>query len=253
MIDAHAHLDDRRFGDDLDAVVARASEAGIDRVLSCAEDLASSERNVLIARRHQSVRIAVGVHPHRAESWSSDVLGMIDRLARDTHVVAIGEIGIDLSGRSAPREAQEAAFLAQLALANVLGLPVVVHVRDAGELARDLVDRAGGARGMVHCFSDGPEEVDEWMRRGFFVSFAGTVTYPKNDLLRRAAARASADRILVETDAPYLTPQARRGERNEPAFVLETLSAVASARGRDPVELGPRIAENARKLFGDRF
>ena len=253
MIDAHAHLDDRRFIDDLDAVVARASEAGIDRVLSCAEDLASSERNVLIARRHQSVRIAVGVHPHRAESWSSDVLGMIDRLARDTHVVAIGEIGIDLSGRSAPREAQEAAFLAQLALANVLGLPVVVHVRDAGELARDLVDRAGGARGMVHCFSDGPEEVDEWMRRGFFVSFAGTVTYPKNDLLRRAAARASADRILVETDAPYLTPQARRGERNEPAFVLETLSAVASARGRDPVELGPRIAENARKLFGDRF
>ena len=253
MIDAHAHLDDRRFGDDLDAVVARASAAGIDRVLSCAEDLASSERNVLIARRHQSVRIAVGVHPHRAESWSSDVLGMIDRLARDTHVVAIGEIGIDLSGRSAPREAQEAAFLAQLALANVLGLPVVVHVRDAGELARDLVDRAGGARGMVHCFGEGPEEVDEWMRRGFFVSFAGTVTYPKNDLLRRAAARASADRILVETDAPYLTPQARRGERNEPAFVLETLSAVASARGRDPVELGPRIAENARKLFGDRF
>ena len=253
MIDAHAHLDDRRFGDDLDAVVARASAAGIDRVLSCAEDLASSERNVLIARRHQSVRVAVGVHPHRAESWSSDVLGMIDRLARDTHVVAIGEIGIDLSGRSAPREAQEAAFLAQLALANVLGLPVVVHVRDAGELTRDLVDRAGGARGMVHCFSDGPEEVDEWMRRGFFVSFAGTVTYPKNDLLRRAAARASADRILVETDAPYLTPQARRGERNEPAFVLETLSAVASARGRDPVELGPRIAENARKLFGDRF
>ena len=253
MIDAHAHLDDRRFIDDLDAVLARASAAGIDRVLSCAEDLASSERSVLIARRHGSVRVAVGVHPHRAESWSSDVLGMIDRLARDTHVVAIGEIGIDLSGRSAPRQAQEAAFLAQLALANVLGLPVVVHVRDAGELARELVDRAGGARGMVHCFSEGPEEVDEWMRRGFFVSFAGTVTYPKNDALRRAAARAPADRVLVETDAPYLTPQARRGERNEPAFVLETLSAVASARGRDPVELGPRIAENAQKLFGDRF
>jgi TatD DNase family protein len=253
VIDAHAHLDDRRFMDDLDAVLARASAAGVDRVLSCAEDLASSERNVLIARRHDSVRIAVGVHPHRAESWSTDVLGMIDRLARDTHVVAIGEIGIDLSGRSAPREAQEGAFLAQLALANVLGLPVVVHVRDAGELARDLVDRAGGARGLVHCFSEGPEEVDEWMRRGFFVSFAGTVTYPKNEALRRAAARASADRILVETDAPYLTPQTRRGERNEPAFVLETLAAVAAARGCDPAELGLRIAENARKLFGDRF
>jgi len=253
VIDAHAHLDDRRFIDDLDAVIARASAAGIERVLSCAEDLASSERNVLIARRHHSVRVAVGVHPHRAQSWSPDVLGMIDRLARDEHVVAIGEIGIDLSGRSAPREAQEAAFLAQLALANVLGLPVVVHVRDAGQLARELVDHAGGARGMVHCFSEGPEEVDEWMRRGFSVSFAGTVTYPKNDALRRAAARASADRILVETDAPYLTPQARRGERNEPAFVLETLASVAAARGRLPAELGLQIAQNAQKLFGDRF
>jgi TatD DNase family protein len=253
VIDAHAHLDDRRFSDDLDAVLARASAAGIERVLSCAEDLASSERNVLIARRYPSVRVAVGVHPHRSESWSSDVLGMIDRLARDARVVAIGEIGIDLSGRSAPREAQETAFLAQLALANVLGLPVVVHVRDAGQLARELVDRAGGARGMVHCFSEGPEEVDEWMRRGFSVSFAGTVTYPKNDALRRAAARASADRILVETDAPYLSPQARRGERNEPAFVRETLAAVAAARGRDAAELGLGIAENAQKLFGDRF
>ena len=253
MIDAHAHLDDRRFSDDLDAVLARASAAGIERVLSCADDLASSERTVVIARRHPSVRVAVGVHPHRAESWNADVLRMIDRLARDERVVAIGEIGIDLSGRSAPREAQEAAFLAQLALANVLGMPVVVHVRDAGPLVRELVDRAGGARGMVHCFSEGPDEVDEWLRRGFAVSFAGTVTYPKNDALRRAAARASADRLLVETDAPYLAPQARRGSRNEPAFVLETLAAVAAARAEEPDALGRQIAENAQKLFGDRF
>jgi TatD DNase family protein len=253
VIDAHAHLDDRRFADDLDAVLARATAAGITRVLSCADDLASSERHVLIARRHRAVRIAVGVHPHRAESWNADVRGMIDRLARDEHVVAIGEIGIDLSGRSAPREAQEAAFLAQLQLARSLDLPVVVHVREAGPLVRALVDRAGGARGMIHCFSEGPDEVDEWMRRGFMVSFAGPVTYPKNDALRLAAARASADRILVETDAPYLTPQARRGERNEPAFVLETLAAVAAARGAEPEALGRQVAENAQKLFGIRW
>jgi len=253
VIDAHAHLDDRRFADDLDAVLARATAAGIDRVLSCAEDLASSERNVLIARRHPSVRIAVGVHPHRAESWSDAVSAMIDRLARDEHVVAIGEIGIDLSGRSSPQAAQEAAFLAQLALASALDLPVVVHVRDAGPLARALVDRAGGARGMVHCFSEGPDEVDEWLRRGFAVSFAGPVTYPKNEALRQAAARASADRILVETDAPYLAPQARRGERNEPAFVLETLAALAVARGEAPAALGRQVTENARKLFGTRW
>ena len=253
MIDAHAHLDDRRFSDDLDAVLARAAAAGIERVLSCADDLASSERNILIARRHKAVRVAVGVHPHRAESWSDAVSAMVDRLARDEHVVAIGEIGIDLSGRSAPREAQENAFLAQLALARSLDLPVVVHVREAGPLVRALVDRAGGARGMIHCFSEGPDEVDEWMRRGFAVSFAGPLTYPKNDALRLAAARAAADRLLVETDAPYLTPQARRGSRNEPAFVLDTLAALAAARRAEPSDLGRQVAENARKLFGIRW
>jgi TatD DNase family protein len=253
VIDAHAHLDDRRFADDLDAVLARAKAAGIERVLSCADDLASSERTVLIARRHPAVRVAVGVHPHRAESWSDAVSGMVDRLARDGRVVAIGEIGLDYSGRSAPRDAQERAFTEQLGLARSLDLPVVIHVRDAGPETRALVDRAGGARGMVHCFSEGPDEADEWTRRGLFVSFAGPVTYPKNDGLRRAAARVDADRILVETDAPYLAPQARRGGRNEPAFVLDTLAAVAAARGLDPAELGRRIAENGRKLFGDRF
>jgi TatD DNase family protein len=253
VIDAHAHLDDRRFADDLDAVMARAAAAGVARVLSCAGDLASSERTVLIARRYPSVRVAVGVHPHHAGSWSDAVSGMVNRLARDQHVVAIGEIGMDLSGRSAPREAQETAFLAQLALARALDLPVVVHVRESGPVARELIDRAGGARGMVHCYSEGPDEVGEWMRRGFAVSFAGTVTYPKNGSLRLAAAGVAAERILVETDAPYLAPQARRGERNEPAFVLETLAAVAAARGEEPAELGRQVGENARKLFGDRF
>lgn len=253
MIDAHAHLDDRRFAVDLDAVLARASAAGIERVLSCGDDLASSERTVLIARRHPAVRVAVGIHPHRAESWNADVRRRIDGLARDEHVVAIGEIGIDLSGRSAPREAQERAFAEQLALARMLDLPVVVHVREAGPLARELVDRAGGARGMVHCFSEGPDEVDLWTRRGFAVSFAGTVTYPKNGPLREAASRTAPDRILVETDAPYLAPQARRGQRNEPAFVVETLAAVASARGDAPAELGRRVSENARKVFGNRW
>lgn len=178
---------------------------------------------------------------------------MLDRLARDERVVAIGEIGLDLSGRSAPLAAQESAFLAQLELAKGLELPVVVHVREAGSLARALVDRAGGARGMIHCFSEGPDEVDEWARRGFAVSFAGPVTYPKNAALRQAAARVSADRILLETDAPYLAPQARRGERNEPAFVLEILSVVAAARREEPAELGRQVAENARKLFGIRW
>ena len=252
-IDAHAHLQDPKLAHDLDDVVGRASDAGVERILSCGEDVASSGRTLRIAERHALVRVAVGVHPHRAASWSDDVARTLTRLAQDTRVVAIGEIGVDLSGRSAPQPDQERAFEAQLRLARDLDLPVVVHVRDAGALARGVVDRVGGVRGMIHCFSEGAAQVAEWCERGFFVSFAGTVTYPKNGALREAVAAAPADRILIETDAPYLAPQRHRGDRNEPAFVLETLAAVAAARGTTADALGSAIAANARALFGARW
>ncbi len=253
MIDAHAHLDDPRFTDDLEAVLARAAAKGVERILSCGEDQASSERNVLIARRHTEVLAAVGVHPHRAESWSAHAALMFELLARDVRVVAIGEIGMDLSGRSAPLAAQESALIGQLELAARLGLPVVVHVRDAGPQIRALIDRVPGTRGMVHCYSEGPDEIDEWIRRGFAFSFAGTVTYPRSDRLREAARRVPEERLLVETDAPYLAPQSRRGLRNEPAFAADTLAAIAALRGADPAALGLQVARNARSLFGIRW
>jgi TatD DNase family protein len=253
VIDAHAHLDDPKLAADLDAVVARAAAAGIDRILSCGQDLPSSEETLAIARRHGTVRVAVGVHPHRAESWGDDVAEGIRRLAQDQRVVAIGEIGIDLSGRSAPREAQERAFAAELDLARELDLPVVVHVRDAGEAARAIVDHAGPARGMIHCYSEGPHEVGEWLRRGFVISFAGPVTYPKNGALRRAATSVPAESLLVETDCPYLAPQSRRGQRNEPAYVVETLAAIAALRSVTPDALGSSVAANAARLFGARW
>jgi TatD DNase family protein len=250
VIDAHAHLDDPKLVADVDAVVARAAAAGIDRILSCGQDLASSEATIAVARRHAAVRVAVGVHPHRAATWSDAVADRLRGLAKDGRVVAIGEIGIDLSGRSAPRDAQERAFAAQLVLARELDLPVVVHVRDAGEVARQVVDRVGPARGMIHCYSEGPDEVGGWLRRGFVISFAGPVTYPKNDALRRAAALVPADSLLVETDCPYLAPQSRRGQRNEPAYVVETLAAIAALRSERPERLGAVIAENAARCFG---
>lgn len=253
MIDAHAHLDDPRFANDVSAVLERAAATGVLRILSCGEDLASSERTLALARSHSGVRVAVGVHPHRAASWSDDVAARLTALAKDDHVVAIGEIGIDLSGRSAPRDVQERAFAAQLALAQELDLPVVVHVRDAGPLAREIVDRVPGVRGMIHCYSEGPAEVVEWTRRGFVLSFAGTVTYPKNHLLRDAAQRCPLDRILVETDAPYLAPQAHRGRRNEPAFVAETLDAVAAARSLAVADLAQAMSATAAGLFGPRW
>ncbi len=253
MIDAHAHLDDPRLRDDLDAALSRAAAAGVVRVLSCGEDVASSERTIAIAARHAAVRVAVGVHPHRAASWDGAAAARLRELSRDGRVVAIGEIGIDLSGRSAPRADQERAFRAQLELARELELPVVVHVRDAGAAARDIADRVPGMRGMIHCYSEGPGEVAEWLRRGFLLSFAGTVTYPRSAALREAAAATPADAILAETDAPYLAPQRRRGGRNEPAFVLETLAALADAQGSAPGVLGAAISANAGRLFGARW
>ena len=253
MIDAHAHLDDPKLAPDLDGVVERARAAGIERILSCGQDLSSSRDTLAIAVRYPIVRVAVGVHPHRAETWSDEVARGLRELARDERVVAIGEIGIDLSGRSAPRDAQERAMRAQLVLARELALPAVVHVRDAGDAARAIVDEVPGVMGMIHCFSEGPDDVAPWVRRGFVVSFAGPVTYPKNGDLRAAAARVPRGSLLVETDAPYLAPQERRGKRNEPAYVLETLAAVAEARGVAPGTLGDAVSANARRLFGARW
>ena len=253
MIDAHAHLHDPHFATDVDAVIARAVAAGVRRILSCGEDLGSSERNVVIAERHSAVRCAVGVHPHRAGAWSTDVAERVTALARDERVVAIGEIGLDLSGRSAPRDVQLRAFEAQLHLARALGLPAVVHVREAGPLARDVIDRVPGVRGMIHCYSEGPAEVAGWIARGFALSFAGTVTYPKNHALREAAVACPPDRLLTETDAPYLAPQRHRGRRNEPAFVIETLASLAAARGQAPALVERAVEASAEALFGPRW
>ena len=273
-VDAHAHLTDGRFAADLADVLARAAAAGVTRILSCGEDVASSERALALAGSEPIVRVAVGIHPHRAASCDAAALERLRALAADPRVVAIGEIGIDRSGRSAPLADQERAFAAQLALAAALDLPVVVHVRDAGDDARRIIDAvndrlardarttgreatashaAPRVRGQLHCYSEGPDEVAGWLARGFHLSFSGTVTYPKSDPLRAAARLVPADRLLAETDAPYLTPQAVRGKRNEPAFVAHTVAVLAAERGAEGDALAAQLAANAASLFGSRW
>jgi TatD DNase family protein len=250
LIDAHAHLTDARFAGDLDAVFARARDAGITRILSCGEDVASSVAALALAHAHPEVRVAVGVHPHRAASFDDAALAELRRLASDERAVAIGEIGIDLSGRSAPRPAQERAFLLQVDLAAQLELPIVVHVRDAGPDVRALlVGRA--VRGQLHCYSEGPDEIAAWRALGLVPSFAGPVTYRANRALREAAR--ATDALLVETDAPYLSPEGHRGERNEPAFVAVTYAAIAAERGSDVPSLAATTARVAAELFGSRW
>ena len=231
-------------------MLARARDAGITRILTCGEDIASSVAALALAHAHPEVRVAVGVHPHRAASLDDAALAELRRLASDEWAVAIGEIGIDLSGRSAPRPAQERAFLLQVDLAAELELPIVVHVRDAGPDVRALL--AGRAvRGQLHCYSEGPREIAAWRALGLVPSFAGPVTYRANRALRDAAR--ATDALLVETDAPYLSPEGHRGERNEPAFVAVTYAAIAAERGSDVSSLAATTASVAGELFGARW
>ena len=253
MIDAHAHLTDRRFATDVGEVLERARKAGVERVLTAGEDVPSSEEAQVLAARHGDIRVAVGVHPHRAASWGVDALSRLTELARDARVVAIGEIGLDFSGRSSPPMVQEAAFRGQLALAALLDLPVVIHVRDAGERVRAILGEGLGVRGMIHCYSEGPDELAAWLDLGLFISFAGTITYPGSEAQRTAAGRVPADRLLAETDAPYLAPQNARGRRNEPLYVAATHAALARERGAEIGDLAGQIAQNARDLFGERW
>ena len=231
-------------------MLARASDAGVTRILTCGEDVASSRAALEIARAHPEVRVAVGVHPHRAASLDDAAIAALRELAADPRVVAIGEIGIDLSGRSAAQADQERAFLRQLDLAAELGLPVVVHVRDAGPIVRGLL--AGRVvRGQLHCYSEGPAEIPSWRALGLVPSFAGPATYRANRALREAAR--ITDALLVETDAPYLSPEGHRGQRNEPAFVAVTYAALAAERGADRTALAETTAAVARELFGPRW
>jgi len=253
VIDAHAHLTDRRFAADLAEVLERARKAGIDRVLTAGEDVESSAEALGLAVHHDDIRVAVGVHPHRAASWGPNALDRLTELARDPRVVAIGEIGMDFSGRSSPLDVQEAAFRGQLALATLLNLPVVIHVRDSGDRVRSILGEGLDVRGMVHCYSEGADELAAWLGFGLHISFAGTLTYPGSNYLRAAAALVPADRLLAETDAPYLAPQNARGRRNEPLYVAATHAALARERGVDIGDLAAEIAQNAKNLFGERW
>jgi TatD DNase family protein len=246
VIDTHAHLD--ACADTPDVVVDRARAAGVQRILTVGTTLDGCRRALELAGAHPEVYAVLGVHAHEAASADAGRLVELRDLLDHPRAVAVGETGLDYFRDYAPRERQAELFRAQLALAAELGRTVVVHTRAAAvDTLAELAAHEGDV--VLHCFSE-PELLEPALERGWYVSFAGNVTYPKAAELRAAAARVPADRILAETDSPYLSPQPVRGRPNEPAHVVHTLAALAEARGEDVDELGRRIARNAAAAFG---
>jgi TatD DNase family protein len=249
-IDAHLHLDGPQFEQDRDAVVARAAAAGVTLMVSAATSVSSAQDVVALSRRYRAVRAAVGIHPQHAGEAGAAAIAALERLAHDRAIVAIGEIGLDYARGVNNKAAQVDVFRVQVRLARRLDLPVVVHDREAhDDVERILLDE-GASKVMLHCFSGSPEMAARCAAAGWMISFAGPVTFRNAGALRETARILPEDRLLIETDAPYLSPVPMRGRRCEPAFLLHTARAVAALRMTPPESLAGAVARNARRLFG---
>ncbi|HEX2265711.1 MAG TPA: TatD family hydrolase [Solirubrobacterales bacterium] len=254
MIDSHTHLFLCDGGED--ELVAAAVEAGVKRMLTIGMGADSNPVVVASAERHEAVFASVGRHPNDAGGFDDAAAEEIRRFGAHEKVRAIGETGLDFYRDTAAPEDQRRAFAAQIEIAGELDLPIVIHARDpegetraTDEIFDTLDAKAGDQPVILHCFS-APHRVGDAAERGWYCSFAGNATYPKSEELREAAAKVPEDRILVETDAPYLSPQPMRGKRNQPAYVVETAREIATVRGVSYEELERTVEANARALFG---
>ena len=254
LVDAHCHLGDRAFEADRDAVLDRARAAGVAHVVVIGESLAGSERAVALARAGTGLSATAGVHPHEASSWSAEVEARLRELLAAPEVVAVGETGLDYHYDHSPRDAQRRAFEAHLAVAAELGKPVVVHARDADADMAAMLRAWKGEKGAVvlHSFSSGADVWEAGMTIGAYFSFSGMITF-KNWTPVVPLTAYPPDRLLVETDSPYLAPVPHRGQRNEPAYVREVAARAAAVRGEPLDTLAQRTTANARTCFGSRL
>jgi TatD DNase family protein len=253
LVDSHCHLDFPDFAGERDAVIARAREAGVGTMLTISTKLSAFAGVREIAEAFDDVYCSAGVHPHEAdaEEGATDVQGLI-ALSAHPKVIGFGETGLDYYYELSPRERQQAGFRAHLRAAREAGLPVIVHTRDADPdtmaiLSEECAD--GAVRGLIHCFTASRALAECALDLGFYISFSGVVTFKKADALRAIARDVPLDRVLVETDAPYLAPTPKRGKRNEPAFVVYTAAAVADLKRVTPEAMAEATTENFFRLF----
>ena len=251
LFDSHAHLDDNRFDGDREEVIARAAANGVTGIINIGADMASSRRSVELARRYASVYAAVGIHPHDAkDAVEDDYAQLAAWVKEEPKVLAIGEIGLDYYYDWSPRPVQQEVFRRHIQLAREVGKPIIIHDRDAhGDILAMVKQEAAGLTGVFHCLSGRLDMAREVIKLGFYVSIAGPVTFDKSVKLKEIAAAVPLDRLLVETDAPYLTPHPHRGRRNEPAHVRFVAEEVARARGLTLAEVATATTANVKRLF----
>lgn len=245
-VDTHCHL---FLLDDAAAAVADAREAGVDRLVCVGIDPATSRQSLEFAESFAGVFATAGHHPNEASSFDGDAGRTLEELAADPRTVAIGECGLDFFRLGSPVEDQERVFRIQMGIARAAGIPLVIHVREAWTRMLRLLDEGRAEHVVLHCFSGDADIARECVERGYFLSFAANVTYPKNGHLRDAAAVAPLDRLLTETDSPFLSPQDRRGRPNAPRAVLDVTATLAAARGEDPDAVRAATVGNAFRAF----
>ena len=252
LVDTHAHLDNDQFKDDLDQVLKNADEAGIKQILTIGCDLKSSAKSVDLASRYSCIHAAVGIHPHDAQEATPEGLTEIEALLSSTKVVALGEIGLDFYRNHSPHDQQREAFRLQIRLARQYNKPIIVHDRDAHTEILQILREEGADQcgGVLHCFSGDLEMARACIELGFYLSFTGNITYPKNEELREVVAGIPIDRILIETDSPYLSPLPFRGKRNEPAYVKLTAEKIAEIKGLSLEDVSRITNRNVFDLFG---
>jgi TatD DNase family protein len=251
LIDSHVHLDDSKFDDDRDATIERARAAGVECMMAIGTgngppDLAVAVRQ---ADRHPFIYATIGVHPHDASKAAPETWMRLRELALHPKVLAVGEIGLDYHYDLSPREVQRAVFQRQLALAAEFGKPVVIHTREAWDDTLAVLQAQWTGGGIMHCFTGDETQARQALDLGFHLSFGGVLTFPKADSVRQSARIAPEDRILVETDCPYLAPVPHRGKRNEPAFVVETARRLAEVRGVTPEAIAEATTRNFEQLL----
>jgi TatD DNase family protein len=249
--DTHAHVDSGDFDDDRTEVIERAMQAGVTGFVNIGCSRRSAKRTLELVDQYENIYGTVGLHPHDAKSMTDAYIDDLKRWAAHPKILAIGEIGLDFHYDYSPRDVQREVYRRQIRLARELAMPVTIHDREAHRECFDILTEEGGWAngGIYHCYSGSAEMAAEIVKNGFFISFSGTVTFKNAEKLRRAAMSVPLDRLLIETDCPYLAPQPHRGKRNEPAFVAETGKALAELRGVSHEEFAKITRENACRAY----